>query len=234
MLLTQIFNGSEKEIPETLVLRTETYTIILIGIVALSFLILALTRMSNGKAIQTVFSVFFKGSSIEQELKENMRLNSFGSILLILNFFLSFSLCLFLLLNRILLIDGYWSALIAIGLPILMFILETAGLFLIGWVSGEQKSLNSTISVTLTGYQFTGLIFSILSLFWIMNPEFNRIFLGLFISIISLRYLTRLLKNSIAVLISGVSWYYIILYFCTLEILPLFVAYFYVTKNFMK
>lgn len=234
MLLTQIFNGDVKEIPETLILRTETYTILLIGIVALSFLIIALTRMSNGKAIQTVISVFFKGPSIEQELKENMRLNSFGSILLILNFFISFSLCLFILLNRILLISGYWSAILAIGLPIMLFILETIGLYVIGWVSGEQKSLNSTISITLTGYQFAGLVFSVLSLFWIMNPEFNRIFLGLFISLVGLRYLTRLLKNSIAVLISGVSWYYIILYFCTLEILPLFVAYFYVTKNFMK
>lgn len=234
MLLTQIFNGDVKEIPETLILRTETYTIVLIGIVALSFLIIALTRMSNGKAIQTVFSVFFKGPSIEQELKENMRLNSFGSILLILNFFISFSLCLFILLNRILLINGYWSAILAIGFPVVLFILETIGLYIIGWVSGEQKNLNTTINVTLTGYQFVGLIFSILSLFWIMNPEFNRIFLGLFITLVCLRYLTRLLKNSIAVLISGVSWYYIILYFCTLEILPLFVAYFYVTMNFMK
>jgi hypothetical protein len=234
VLLTQFFNGDLKEVPETLVLRTETYTMVLIGIVALSFLIIALTRMSNGKALQTVLGVFFKGPSIEQQLKENMRMNSFSSVLLILNYFISFSLCLFILLNRILLVDGFWSTLLALGLPIVLFMMETLGLYVIAWVTGEQKSINNTVIITLTGYQFAGLLLSVLSLFWIMNPEYNRIFLGLFLSLICLRYITRLLKNSIAVLISGVSWYYLILYFCTLEILPLFVAYLYVSKNFLK
>lgn len=234
MLLIQFFNGETKNVPDTLMFRAETYTMLLIGIVALAFTFLALSRMSNGRSIQTVLGVFFKGASTEQILKENMRLNSFSSILLFFNFLICVSLCLFILFNRVLLVSGYLSFIFSLGISLVIFFLETIGLYLVGWITGEQKNLNNTIIHTLTGYQFTGLLLAVLSLFWIMNPEYNRIFLGLFISIMCLKIVTRLLKNSVSVLSSGVSWYYLILYFCTLEILPLFVAYYYVSKNFLK
>jgi len=51
------------------------------------------------------------------------------------------------------------------------------------------------------------------------------------IVLFNLMNLVRVIKNSIVVIGAGVSWYYIILYFCTLEILPLFVAYHYVEMN---
>jgi hypothetical protein len=93
--------------------------------------------------------------------------------------------------------------------------------------------LTITLINTLTLNQLVGIIFAILALFWIMNPEFNRILMIIFLLMVSVKYIIRGLKNSIVVLINGVSWYYIILYFCTLEILPLFVVCYYVKKNFL-
>jgi len=233
LLLIQFFNGEHGEVPQTLDLRAGSYTLLLIGILAGSFLLVALSRMANNKAIPTVLSGFFKTAALEQDLKENMRLQSFSSVLLIINYFVSFSLCLFILSKRILLIDQYSAIILSVSAPLALFFLETAGLFVTGIMTGELKKLNTSITITLTGNQFSGLILSLLSLVWIMNPEFNKFCLGVFIAIIGLNYFTRLLKNSIVVLLNGIPWYYLILYFCTLEILPLFVAYYYVLKNFL-
>jgi hypothetical protein len=82
--------------------------------------------------------------------------------------------------------------------------------------------------------QFSGLLFSVIGLFWIMSPGADKLFLSLFLAVISLKVLSRLLKNSMAVLGNGVRWYYIMLYLCTLEILPLFVLSNFVLRSFMK
>lgn len=203
------------------------------AILATSFLLVVLSRIRNNKAISTVIAAFFKNTTIEQHMKENMRLESISSLVLIFNYFLSFSLCLFIFFNRLVLMDGYWATISSLIIPLVLFILETMGLVAVGILTGELKKLSGAIIATLTGNQFIGLALSLLSLIWIMNPEFNKVCFAIFVSIICLKYLTRLLKNSITVLQNGVPWYYIILYFCTLEILPLFVAYYYVLKNFL-
>jgi hypothetical protein len=223
-----------QEIPEYLNYRAQTYTLLMIGVLSLSFAMIAISRMSNNRSITTVMSVFFRNTSVDQVLKENMRLNSLSSVLLILNYFISFSLCTFIFFNRIILLDVLWSLIFAVAVALIWFVLEIVGLVCIGWLTGEQKRLETSIINTFTGSQFSGMILSAIALFWIMNPEFNRLFLALFIAVICLKFFTRLLKNSIAVLSSGVPWYYLILYFCTLEILPLFVAYYYVLKNFLE
>lgn len=232
--ISEFFGSEMQEIPEYLDYRAQTYTLLMIGVLSLSFAMIAVSRMSNNRSISTVMSVFFRNTSVDQVLKENMRLNSLSSVLLILNYFISFSLSTFILLNRIILLEVVWSVLFAVAVPLIWFILEILGLLTIGWLTGEQKRLEISIINTLTGSQFSGLILSVIALFWIMNPDLNRLFLALFIAVICLKFVTRLLKNSIAVLSSGVPLYYLILYFCTLEILPLFVAYYYVLKNFLE
>lgn len=226
------FDSTTSEVPDTLLWRTETYTMALVGVLALSFLLITLSRLSNNRAITTVISVLFKNATVEQVLKENMRLNSFSSIILLLNYFICFSLCCFIFFNRVVLLDNFWSLSFSLAIPIALFIIETAGLYIVGMIAGESKQLSITLINSITINQLTGIFYSVLALFWIMNPEFNRVLMGIFVLIVALKYLIRGLKNSIVVLINGVSWYYIILYFCTLEILPLFVVYYYVKQNF--
>ena len=234
MFLLQIVNSVSQEVPNALEPKVETYTMYLIALLSLSFLLVALSRIGNTKAIATVIAVSFKTNGVDQVLKENMRLSSFSSIILLFNYFIGFGLCTFLILHRILILDDGWAMIIAFGLPFVLFLNEFLGPIIVGFLTGELKKTTIPSMNTITGNQFFGLIFSILALFWIMNPEFNQWFLWVFISVICLKYLIRMFKSSIVVLTNGVSWYYLILYFCTLEILPLFVAYNYVIKNFLK
>lgn len=233
MLLNHFFNGDLGEIPDILSERTKTFTLFLIGVLGLSLVLVTIARIRNEKAISSVLSTIFKSGTLEQTLKENMRIQSLSSFLLLVNYFVSFALCLFIVFHRIYSWDWFLSLVFAVGIPVALFILETAGLFFVGIVTGEIKKISHSLLITLTGNQFTGLVFSILSLLWIMNPEYNFIFFNLFISIFCLKYLIRLFKISFTVLLNRVPWYYIILYFCTLEILPLFVVYFYTIENFL-
>jgi hypothetical protein len=163
-----------------------------------------------------------------------MRLISFSSIILLVNYFIGFGLCLFLVIHRIIVTNDGLSLIIATSLPIGLFLIELVGPIIVGILTGEIKKISISVINTITGNQFFGLILSLLALFWIMNPLLNFWFLLVFIALICLKYLLRLFKSSYGVLINGVSWYYLILYFCTLEILPLFVAYNYVIKNFIE
>lgn len=231
---SQFFGDQGGSIPIELELRAEGFTLTLIAILSISFFLLAFSRLSNNKTFRTVFSAFFTFGSIDQLLKENMRLGSIGSVVLILNYFVSSYLCFFLIAFRMLSIDFYWAVILSILLPFSLFIIENVGLFMVSWVTGEYKNMEATIQNTLIGFEFSGIAYSLLSLVWIMNPEFNQLFLGLFIALFGLKYIHRFLKNSVTVLTNGIPWYYLILYFCTLEILPLFVALYYVKQNFLN
>ena len=234
--LLQVFGETaiRGELPEVLPLREETYTMFLVAILSFSFLLISFSRSSNSRALQSVAEVFFRdSSSVEVYLKENMKIGSWSSITLIINYFISFSLCNFIFFHRILLVRDDLSMLLSFSIPIILFGLETLGLYLAGSLSGEMKRLHVPVLNTLTVSQFSGLLFSIIALFWIMNPNADKLFLSLYLALICLKSITRVLKNSTNVLSSGVRWYYLMLYFCTLEILPLFVGVYYVVKNFL-
>ncbi|MEY3425164.1 MAG: hypothetical protein RL679_522 [Bacteroidota bacterium] len=215
-------------------LRVQSFTLILTGILATSLLLLILARIRNSKAIPTVLSSFLKNSSIDQHFKENMRMESLSSIFLLLNYFVCFSVCLFLFFSRMLSLDLVWAIGLSIFIPIGLFVLDTLSIILVGAITGESKKLQSSLIITLSLNQFFGLFLSLVSLLWIMNPEFNAIYVVVFGILLVLHYLMRVLKNTLAILINGVSWYYLILYFCTLEILPLYSAYYYVASNFAR
>lgn len=234
MFALQIFTGVSQEVPISLEPKVETYTMYLIAFLSLSFLMVAVSRIGNTRAIATVLAVSFKSNGVDQVLKENMRLSSFSSIVLLLNYFIGFGLCLFIIVHRIYFLDNKLSFILAVSVPFALFFIEFLSPIIVGILTGELKKTSSSTINTITVDQLFGLIFSLLSLFWIMNPVFNQWFLGVFVSFICLKYLMRLFKSSYVVLTNGVSWYYLILYFCTLEILPLFVAYNYVIKNFTR
>ncbi len=232
--MVHFFNGRISSVPMELDLRVQSFTLILTGILATSLLLVILARIRNSKAIPTILSSFLKNISIDQHFKENMRMESLSSIFLLLNYFVCFSVCLFLFFSRMLSLDLVWAIGLSIFIPIGLFALETLSILLVGAITGESKKLQSSLIITLSLNQFFGLFLSLFSLLWIMNPEFNAIYLVVFGFLLVSHYLMRVLKNTIAILINGVPWYYLILYFCTLEILPLYSAYYYLAMNFAR
>lgn len=219
-------------IPDTLVPRAENRTLFLTGLFAISLILIAIARISNYKALGTVINAFFSGGPIQQLLKDNMRIGSLSSILLVINYLIATFICVYLMLNRTFGFSSNISLLFACSVPVGFTIFEILGMAITSFITGEGKTMEPAFQTSWIGFEFIGLPLSVLALIWIMNPTLNTICIIVFSVLIGARVLQRITKSSILILNKGVAWYYIFLYLCTLEILPLIVAYYCIQMSF--
>jgi hypothetical protein len=186
-------------------------------------LLIALAKLSNSKTFKILLEVNTKGATIEQYLRENMRTGSLASIALLINYYSVIFVLFFLTLKNGYHLNLSISLTISVIAPISLLIYDMIGIVFIGLLTGEFKRLKSILLVTITTNQITGIVLFLLALFWTLNPQFGALFFKLSVSIFLIKVLFRIIKGIYIILNNGVSLYYIILYFCTLEILPLMV-----------
>jgi len=115
-----------------------------------------------------------------------------------------------------------------------LFAVETLFIPMVGFIAGDNRLHVITREHTLTGFQFSGLVCTVLSFFWVLHTFDDRLMLFLFAITILFQLILRVVKEFWCVLQAGVMWYYIILYLCTLEILPLLAAFQYVSEVFLR
>ncbi len=230
MLLFEHINRFE--IPESLVLRSQSYSVNLFIIVSVCFVLIAVSKMVNGQALS--LSKLFTNLFSEKSTKQVIRLNSLSSVLMLINYFISLSLAVYIFASRGLGWAFYQSLILGLLLPVFVFLIEVGALIAVQWLSNERKKIHPAIVHTLVGCQVTGVFFALLNLFWLVNAQLNHFFMVIFLIIVAFKYLIRITKNSFIVLSNGAPLYYIILYFCTLEILPMLIVYIYIWKNFLN
>ena len=167
-------------------------------------------------------------------MKEDLKIASSGSIALIINYFLIVSTCVFLSIEAKMDISTGKAIFISLGIPTAVFLFQIISLALIGAVTKETKIITAPLLETTVISEFIGFLLFFLALIWVLNPRYTDYFLLTFGFILCLGFLIRFIKSLSSVLRKGVSWYYIILYFCTLEILPFIIVYYYASKNFSE
>lgn len=234
MILQAFFETGFSDVPDALSKKDSGYLQILGAIIFLSFFLLALVKRSNYRVFETLVSLFLNSSNLEQRMKDSLKLTSFASVLLLINYLVIFSVCSYLFFDYIQLLPTWVNLWFTFLIPSCLLIIQIGFVLVVNWVTGANLPMNAIIGNTLIVIELTGLLLSLLALFWLLNPEFTYQATVVFISLLALTQIVRVFKNSITVLNSGVGWYYILLYFCTLEILPLFVAYYYVQLNFLN
>lgn len=234
LLFFHFFDSSSVDIPMTLTSKDNGSHFYLGLLLFVSFLVLAFVRTSNNKAIIGLGVLFLTATNLDQRLKETMRLSSFSSIGLLLNYFLVSFVCNMLLFETIGLFSSTTNLWLSILVPVALFLIQFIPIYLFILISGTSFPIVSFSANTLIGLQLNGILYSGLALIWILNPQWSFQLMMLFTFLLFLFAFARLAKNSYLVLTEGVSWYYIILYFCTLEILPLFVAFNYIRLNFLN
>jgi len=233
LFIQQIFgNGAVVEIPAHLLLRQNNLSHQVIPIVVLSFVIITFAKFQNHFIFNSLFKLMFANKNFEQVLKEDLKIASSGSVALIINYFLIVSTCIFLSIEAKIDISTGKAIIISVGIPTAVFLFQTIGLWLIGVVTKETKIITTPLLETTIIIEFTGFLLFFLALIWVLNPRYTDYFLITFGFILCLGFLIRFIKSLLSVLRKGVSWYYIILYFCTLEILPCAIVYYYTAKNF--
>jgi hypothetical protein len=229
--LFSIVQNTSNSIPSALNLRAENYTLYVLLFIIVSILLIALAKLSNSKTFKILLEVNTKGATIEQYLRENMRTGSLASIALLINYYAVIFVLFFLTLKNGYHLNLSISLTISVIAPISLLIYDMIGIVFIGLLTGEFKRLKSILLVTITTNQITGIVLFLLALFWTLNPQFGALFFKLSVSIFLIKVLFRIIKGIYIILNNGVSLYYIILYFCTLEILPLMVLSYYFWGN---
>jgi hypothetical protein len=111
-------------------------------------------------------------------------------------------------------------------------ILQLVNFRLVFFLSGERAILDSMSAVNKQIWSFGGFLLTSLALLWILNQEHHAIFEQLFLAICFLLFAWRIIKGLILAVQLRYKWYYLILYLCTLEILPLVILSKLALKNF--
>ncbi len=235
LFIQQIFgNGGVVEIPTHLLLRQNNLSHQVIPLVVLSFVIITFAKFQNHFIFNSLFKLIFANKNFEQVLKEDLKIGSSGSVALIINYFLIVSTCVFLSIDSKMNISSGKAIFISLGIPTAVFLFQIISLWLIGAVTKETKIITVPLLETTVIIEFIGFLLFFLALIWVLNPRYANYFLLTFGFILCLGFLIRFFKSLYSVLRKGVSWYYIILYFCTLEILPFVIVYYYASKNFKE
>lgn len=234
LLFFHFFDSSSVDIPMTLTSKENGSHFYLGILLFVAFLVLAFVRTSNNKAIISLGVLFLTATNVDQRLKETMRLSSFSSIGLLLNYFLVSFVCNMLLFESIGLFSAVTNLWLSLLIPVTLFVIQFIPIYVFLFISGTNFPIVSFSANTLIGLQLNGLIYTLIALVWILNPQWSFVLMMLFTVLLFLFAVARIIKNSYLVLTEGVAWYYIILYFCTLEILPLFVAVNYIRMNFLN
>jgi hypothetical protein len=117
---------------------------------------------------------------------------------------------------------SYASILSVILVGFLVF-LQQIGYRVTSLFSGQSDISENGALITRQTWFFSGLLYLILSLFWVLNMKYKAVFIMIFLAILIVSSLFRILKGLLFAFFRGFSWYYIFLYLCTLEILPVFI-----------
>jgi uncharacterized membrane protein (UPF0136 family) len=222
---------SGEMIPNELVPRFHSLEWVMGYVLFVAFITLALARFARTGIYQSLILANGKFQGVVSHVKETMPLGKPSSLLLIMNYVLSAGAICYLYVQEndsIQLPSNYLVFILPVGL----LIWNLASFQLTRLLTGTSGVFEEPITLKIIGAQFLGLIYFFCALLWLFNSGQGTVFAQLALILFFAESSFRVIKSVNLVLKRGVSWYYIILYFCTLEILPLLMLYVALTRNF--
>ena len=199
----------------------------------MAFVTLSIARFARAEVYQTLILANGKFQGIVAYVRETMPLNKPSSLLLILNYFLSMGAISYMLAENSTHLQ-LPSKVVAFLVPIVVLLWSLICFVVTGWLTGETDKFNAPITLKIIGAQLLGLLYFVCAILWLFMSIESELFTNIVIVLFLAESFFRIVKSIRIVFKQGVSWYYIILYFCTLEILPLLMAYYALNSNFIK
>jgi hypothetical protein len=221
-------------VPTYLSLKEENISHTIIPLIIISFVLMTIAKFLNSSIFKSLLKLLFATKNFDQIIREEIKIGSISSVILITNYFFTASSCIFLSLYTSIDLTISQLFVFSLLLPFGLLILQSVSFWIIGLMSNEVRLLTHPINETFVIVELSGILLFLVSLIWVLNPFYSSILFQIFIGLTFFGYLYRTLKTFYCVLQRGAPWYYIILYLCTLEILPLVVIYYYIVSNFIK
>jgi len=221
-------------VPTYLSLKEESISYTIIPLIVISFILMTISKFLNTSIFKSLLKLLTATKNFDQIIKEDLKLSSISSVILVANYFFTASSCVFLSFYSTIDLTISQLFIFSLLLPFGLLLMQALSFWVIGSISNEVKTLTYPINETFVIIELSGILLFLVSLIWVLNPNYSTYLFQFFIWITFIGYVYRTLKSFYCVLQRGVAWYYIILYLCTLEILPMIVIYYYIVENFIK
>jgi uncharacterized membrane protein YuzA (DUF378 family) len=185
----------------------------------LSLTFIAYARISTPDALALSWKRFWKLGKIESFGFDDEKIRPETQSLFLGNAFVSFSLSTYLFLLT------YFERLDALGLTFAFvgsfLIFQLLNFRLALFITDNWKLVSHIAEINKQVWSFVGLVYLGLSFLWLIYGQANSLLQQAFIIVGLSGYVWRLIKAWRACLQANLEWYYLILYLCALEILPI-------------
>ena len=182
----------------------------LLVIILLCFAFVGVARVAQPDLIAQTFAGFFKVKRPDSNGFEGSKLQPSMTALIVLNYIISFSTCVFLLLyEQSNLLETVW---LTMKIVFALTFLQLINFRLVFILSGERSILDSMSAVNKQIWSFGGFILTCMALLWILNQELQHAFEQLFFIVFSSLIVWRIVKGLLLAAQLRYKWYYLILY----------------------
>lgn len=185
----------------------------------LSLTFIAYARMSTPDALSLSWKRFWKLSRAESFGFDDEKIRPETQTLFLGNFLISFSLNTYLFL-----LDHFQRLEALIFMFALVFgflIFQLFNFRLALFLTDNMKLVSGIAEINKQVWSFAGLAYLGLSFLWLIYGQANYLLQYVFVLLFVAAYVWRLVKAWRACLQANLEWYYLILYLCALEILPI-------------
>jgi len=186
----------------------------------ISAALIAIARFIRPSIFQTLLRVVLNNQMLDQIIRENYNTLRLTDFMLLINFWLTCSMGSVLFLNNLNI-----SLLLHIIWPILIHVFFMAPLFGVSFVSGDTHFRKENSYNLFLVPQFVGLVILPIIILAHLNMSMIPLFSWFFFFAITVLLLYLNWRGIVFAFQQGISLYYIILYICTLEILPISIVY---------
>lgn len=215
LVLVSLFNFSFAQETYDLVYKKEPYPKQILYILFLAIGIVSVAKAVKPALFTSLNTAVFNNGSVTQSIKDGFSPLNSGGLLLLLNYFV------LLLTGSYLIVEYYTLSFEYLYLIPTYFFFILLCFFLTGFVTGSFKAFSESIQNHFFFHQLLGLLLIPLLFVWVLNMEYTPYFAIVFTSLLFVAQLYRWIRGGVFALKHGIKWYYFILYFCTLEIIPI-------------
>ena len=197
----------------------------------LCFALVALGKLNDPDLFSNVTKNFFRLKLQESDFNDDSRLKLGTILLLNFNFIIASTNCFFLFFSYYFSdTNAFFYSLI---LSLYFIVIQQLGFRLASFLTGEVQITQYVGSITKQIWHFSGLILLFLALTWSLNTNMNFRFILIFIFFFITLNLIRLIKGVFVSIKLGIKWYYLIVYLCTIEILPTYLFYHLIINGYL-
>ena len=210
--LTHIYAVIEL-LPREIVLKNT-----LLATVLVCFGFVGLSRLSCPNLFTIVYKNYFSTKTYDSTLNDSEKISPFANVMLILNLVITLNICLVSLVRSELEVESLVQLVFFVTWIYLFFCFISHRMVALIF---EDKYFGRSVGLfTQQVFNFTGLALLVLALFTLLNDGYKEWIQYLVYLVILALPMVKIIKGVFYARLNNYRWLYIILYLCTLEILP--------------